>query len=223
MSYVYDSVIGVHTVLFILSYAAFDLFGSDTPGTPVYHAGLERSPVGHGYDAYLCTAFPDGAAFPAGETPSITLTCTNGSLPENLRIGDIRTPESGIPATVSFSNITPVHPGVPPPLGPVSRSSSAHAAWSGSPRSCKYHGCWGQYRKVYFPIFMNLACSITEQDERLVNILELIKIEDEICSKQCRSAIVGATDEETGNNLPRPGSEAWFMMHRTEKDNIYQQ
>jgi len=41
---------------------------------------------------------------------------------------------------------------------------------------------------------MNLACSITEQGERLVKTLELIKIEYEICSKQCRSAIVGATD-----------------------------
>jgi len=53
-----------------------------------------------------------------GETLSIALTCTNGALPENLRIGDIRTAESGIPATVSCGNITPVHPGVPPPLGP---------------------------------------------------------------------------------------------------------
>lgn len=100
------------------SYAPFDLFGSDTPGTPVYHAGLERSPAGDGYDAYLCTTFPDGTAFPVGETLSIALTCTNGALPENLRIGDIRTPESGIPATVSCINITPVHPGIPPPLGP---------------------------------------------------------------------------------------------------------
>jgi type VI secretion system protein ImpG len=100
------------------NYAAFELFGSDTPATPVYHAGLERSPVGDGYDVYLCTAFPDGTAFPVEETLSIALTCTNDTLPDSLRIGDIRTPESGIPATVSFSNITPVHPEVPPPSGP---------------------------------------------------------------------------------------------------------
>lgn len=100
------------------SYAPFELFGSDTPGSPVYHAGLERSPLGDEYDAYLCTAFPDGAAFSVGETLTIAITCTNGALAENLRIGDIRTSESGIPATVSCSNITPVHPEVPPPLGP---------------------------------------------------------------------------------------------------------
>ncbi len=100
------------------SYAPFELFGSGTPGTPVYHAGVERSLAGDGYDIYLSTAFPDGTAFPVGETLSVALTCANGALPESLHIGDIRGPLSGIPANVSCGNITPVHPGVPPPLGP---------------------------------------------------------------------------------------------------------
>lgn len=99
------------------SYAAFELFGSDRCEAPVYHADLEKSPVHGGYDAYLSVVFPVGAAFPVEETLSIGLTCTNGALPESLRIGDVFVPISGIPDTVSFRNITPVNPGFLPPLG----------------------------------------------------------------------------------------------------------
>ncbi len=100
------------------AYAAFELFGSAASSGPVYHAGLEKSPFGDSYDAYLSVGFPEGVGITAGETLSIDLTCTNGTLPESLHIGDIRLFESGKPAGVTCSNITPVNPGVPPPLGP---------------------------------------------------------------------------------------------------------
>jgi len=100
------------------SYAAFELFGSDVSSEPVYHASLEKSPSGSGHDAYLKVAFPEGVDFIAGETLSIELTCTNGTLPDSLRVGDIRIPGPGLPSNVSFSNITPVNPGAAPPLGP---------------------------------------------------------------------------------------------------------
>jgi type VI secretion system protein ImpG len=100
------------------TYVAFELFGSDTASGPVYHAGLEKSRFGDGYEAYLSVGFPEGSGFIAGETLSIDLTCTTGTLPESLRIGDISIAEASLPPDVTFSNITPVNPGVPPPLGP---------------------------------------------------------------------------------------------------------
>jgi type VI secretion system protein ImpG len=100
------------------SYTAFELFSSDYPEEPVYHVDMDKSQVSDGFDVHLSVAFPQRAAFPDTETLSIALTCTNGTLPESLRIGDIRIPLADIPESVSFINITPVNPGVPPPLGP---------------------------------------------------------------------------------------------------------
>ncbi len=99
-------------------YAALELFGPAASSEPAYQTLLERSPLSGGYDAYLRLAFPEGAAFLEDEILSLELACTNGTLPESLRIGDIRFPEPGMPPGVAFSNLTPVNPGVPPPLGP---------------------------------------------------------------------------------------------------------
>lgn len=100
------------------SYSAFELFSSDRLETPVYHTWMEKSPVCSGYEIFLNVAFPEGNSFPDAETLSIALTCTNGSLPGSLRIGDICRPVFGFPEGISFSNITPVNPGVPAPVGP---------------------------------------------------------------------------------------------------------
>jgi type VI secretion system protein ImpG len=98
------------------SYAPFELFGFDSHDEPVYHASPEMSQTRHGFDVNLSVAFPSGVPFPDSETLSIGLTCTNGALPDNLRIGDVSIPVSAIPEYISFSNITPVNPGVTPPL-----------------------------------------------------------------------------------------------------------
>lgn len=100
------------------SYEAFELFGSHPSQKPVYQVGWEWSRPQGGDNAYLSVVFPAGTALPHGETLSLELTCTNGHLPDSLRLGDIRIPEPGMPETIAFSNITPVHPGVSPPLGP---------------------------------------------------------------------------------------------------------
>ncbi|MEA5115360.1 MAG: type VI secretion system baseplate subunit TssF [Geobacteraceae bacterium] len=100
------------------SYSPLELFGSEVSSEPVYQVSFEKSPSGHGHDAYLRAAFPDGVDFIGGETLSMDLTCTNGTLPESLRVGDIRIPGPGMPPDVAFSNITPVNPGVSLPLGP---------------------------------------------------------------------------------------------------------
>ncbi|MHC1697159.1 MAG: type VI secretion system baseplate subunit TssF [Geobacteraceae bacterium] len=98
-------------------YAAFELFSSESLGNPIYQASLEKSLVRTGYDVFLSVSFPDGTYFPTVETLSIALTCTNGILPGQLRIGDICNPVSGIFGNVSVRNITPVNPGVPPSFG----------------------------------------------------------------------------------------------------------
>lgn len=100
------------------TYVPFDLFSSDTIEVPVYYTSRERSRGRDDFDAHISVAFPTGVPFPDKETLSISLTCTNGTLPESLRIGDICVPSPTIPELLTFRNITPVNPGYPPFLGP---------------------------------------------------------------------------------------------------------
>jgi len=100
------------------SYVPFDLFSLDNFEAPVYHAGREKSQGRDAFDTHISVVFPSGIPFPDKETLSIGLTCTNGTLPESLRIGDINIPSPTIPESVSFRNITPVNPGYPPFLEP---------------------------------------------------------------------------------------------------------
>jgi type VI secretion system protein ImpG len=70
-----------------------------------------------GLDVYVAVAYPPGAGLPAAETLSIQLLCTNGSLPESLRVGDISLPTSSSPEFVEFRNIQPPTNSLTPPLG----------------------------------------------------------------------------------------------------------
>ena len=98
-------------------YLPFELFSDDINTKPAYHAQLTESQQLDGYQVHLGLAFP-GELPPANtETLSIALTCSNGRLPENLRIGDITEPLSPLPGAVTARNITAINPGQPPPLG----------------------------------------------------------------------------------------------------------
>ncbi len=99
-------------------YAPFELFHSAGGNAPAFHTSLQRSPVRAGYDVYLTVSYPQGCIPPANETLTIGLTCTNGTLPERLRIGDVCVQTDDTPANVSFRNITNVTPAVLPPLEP---------------------------------------------------------------------------------------------------------
>ena len=99
------------------SYARFELFSCESLTEPAYHVLPEKSPTGDGYDLHLSIAFPGEIPLPDTEILSLALTCTNGRLPENLRIGDISKPLSPLPEFVSARNITPINPGQRPPLG----------------------------------------------------------------------------------------------------------
>jgi type VI secretion system protein ImpG len=116
--YSVDHVIG-HTRATALerNYVPFDQFkGDDTE--PVYHAQPASSLRQEGYDVLLSVAFPGQLPAPGSETLSITLTCSNGSLPDHLRLGDISLAQSFPDTGISAGNMTAVHPGAPPRCGP---------------------------------------------------------------------------------------------------------
>lgn len=98
-------------------YLPFELFNGENSNEPAYHAMLAKSERHGGYDAHVAITFPGEIPPADDETLSIALTCTNGSLPENLRVGDITEPLSALPDFVSARNITPVNPGHAAPLG----------------------------------------------------------------------------------------------------------
>ena len=100
-------------------YQPFDHFNPDVQTTPVYYTSYRRSLLKAGIDVYLAVAYPasNGVTEPAPETLTITLSCTNGFLPRNLRVGDICIPGRACPEYVTFTNIKPLTPAVMPPLG----------------------------------------------------------------------------------------------------------
>lgn len=116
----------------------FEQFRTPAPDRPVYHTSVAASPFRDGCDVRLSLAYPPGSVPALRTTLSVSLTCTNGRLPESLRVGDVSEPTRDVPAFASFRNITPITPSAPPPLGPnllwrllsaipLSRLSVAHA------------------------------------------------------------------------------------------------
>lgn len=98
-------------------YVPFELFNPDPQSNPSFHVSLRPSPIQAGYDVYLSVAYPPGSGPPVPETLSLRLTCTNGSLPETLRLGDLSKPTSSSPEYAEFKNITPFTMTHYPPLG----------------------------------------------------------------------------------------------------------
>ena len=98
-------------------YSPYELFNPDLRSVPVYHASRRASVAGTGLDVFLSVAYPREAGPPVSETLSIGLSCTNGTLPEALRVGDISQATSDTPEIAEFRNITPATFSVAPPLG----------------------------------------------------------------------------------------------------------
>lgn len=99
------------------TYQHFDHFSHHAASVPVYNVSRRQSPARRATDIYLSVSYPQANGPPMPETLSIALTCTNGTLPENIQIGDISQATSSTPELVSFSNITIPTAGVQPPLG----------------------------------------------------------------------------------------------------------
>jgi len=108
------------------SYRPFDSFDSSPGpaggtgagrGATFYHTSLRKAVVGRGTETYISFLDEEGRqALPATEVVSIELTCSNRTLPSELRPGDIRIPTDDTPEYVEFRNVSPVTPSIPPPL-----------------------------------------------------------------------------------------------------------
>ncbi|HLV29921.1 MAG TPA: type VI secretion system baseplate subunit TssF [Burkholderiaceae bacterium] len=78
-----------------------------------YNLRIRPSALDRGFDHYLSLPYaPTAELRPL--TLSARLTCTHGSLPEDLRLGDINQPTDKSPARIGFRNITSVTPYSPP-------------------------------------------------------------------------------------------------------------
>jgi len=98
-------------------YVPFGLYRHDGRGAKLsYRTTLRSATVGRGNEMFLSVNYPPGES-PLPETLSIRISCTNRSLPESLKLGDISQPTSSSPDRMSFSNIRPVMPAQNPPAG----------------------------------------------------------------------------------------------------------
>lgn len=82
-----------------------------------YHLSLRPAVVGRGTETYISfVTGSDTAAIPSTSTVAVDLVCSNRSLGEKLKPGDLNVPTAESPAFASFQNITRVTPSIPPPL-----------------------------------------------------------------------------------------------------------
>ncbi len=97
-------------------YQHFDHFNRQGASGPVYNTSQRKSPARRVTDTYISVSYPKKEGPPVPETLSISLTCTNGDLPDSLQVGDISQPTSSTPEFITFANITPPTAGAQPPL-----------------------------------------------------------------------------------------------------------
>ena len=98
-------------------YVPFELFAPQSAESPVYYENRKMSPIRSRAEVYISVAYPPNSGTPAPETLSIELYCTNFSLPENLKYGDICEQTSSSPELCEFKNILVPSAVVQPPLG----------------------------------------------------------------------------------------------------------
>jgi type VI secretion system protein ImpG len=108
----------IHSVLKVSAYSAggermleqFNTFSQrDTYNLRIRSSSIDA----HGYDHYLSLPYSEGKV-PSEMTLSIGLLCTNGKLPESLRLGDLNQPTDNTPPRVEFKNIRGITPCQPP-------------------------------------------------------------------------------------------------------------
>ncbi len=98
-------------------YLPFEMFNPQVEATPVYSLHHRLSSLDGKAELYLSVAYPGAQDEPKLETLSIDVACTNASLPETLRAGDVRVATESSPELAEFANIRPPTAPVQPPLG----------------------------------------------------------------------------------------------------------
>jgi type VI secretion system protein ImpG len=96
-------------------YTPFELFAADEKGMGHYTITRRLSQVRPEAETFLAVVYPPRAGPPTAETLSVELLCTNASLPESLKLGDICRPTATSPDLCEFKNIrAPTLPQQPP-------------------------------------------------------------------------------------------------------------
>ncbi|WP_242396309.1 type VI secretion system baseplate subunit TssF [Anaeromyxobacter oryzisoli] len=100
-------------------YAPFSSFGHGAEGREARFYRLRRrgSILDDGIDTFVSLGTPRDGGPGGEETLSLELTCTNRSLPAQLKVGDLSVATQSSPTTARFRNITPVTKPIRPPLG----------------------------------------------------------------------------------------------------------
>ncbi len=98
-------------------YVSVEQFSENSKNASVYQVIHSVSPIDNSSETSLAFALPQKEPGFGEETLSIALTCTNGTLAENLHIGDIKLHSSDSPVLADFYNIIPPTTAIDPPLG----------------------------------------------------------------------------------------------------------
>jgi type VI secretion system protein ImpG len=98
-------------------YYPFEMFNPMSEARPVYSLNHRQSALEERTDLHLSVAYPKGSGEPHTETLSLSIRCTNATLPENLQIGDVSKPTETSPVLADFSNIRPPTATRQPPIG----------------------------------------------------------------------------------------------------------
>jgi len=98
-------------------YVPLGRLGQGEGDRPVYQVTRSRSPLDGRTLTSLYLGYPPAGPGPAQETLAIRLTCTNGSLPERLQLGDICQPTGDSPERAGFRNLLPATSPLEPPFG----------------------------------------------------------------------------------------------------------
>jgi type VI secretion system protein ImpG len=116
--YSIDSVTGlVQGTVEHREYMPFAFFGQQQQQIPVYNVAWKNSQISQSAEVYVSLTYPPWAELSASETLSISLRCTNASLPENIQLGDISQPTETSPELMAFRNILPPTAPIQPPIG----------------------------------------------------------------------------------------------------------
>ncbi|HVA11623.1 MAG TPA: type VI secretion system baseplate subunit TssF [Stellaceae bacterium] len=102
-----------------VDYQPFESFRHAVEGgdRAYYRLRMRPSVVGEGADLYVSFVNGrDATIIPPTETVSLSLTCTNGRLAELIGAGNIDQATTSSPSQVTFRNLAPVTPQLPPPL-----------------------------------------------------------------------------------------------------------
>ena len=98
-------------------YMPFVLFNPQADAIPVYSLHHRRSPLSGEVDLHISVAYPASHKQMTTETLSLEVLCTNASLAETLRAGDINVPTESSPILADFTNLSAPTAEIQPPYG----------------------------------------------------------------------------------------------------------